>query len=82
MKRILFFLFILSSFFLISCKDKVIGYSVVLWNNPEQEIKSGDVLPVYIKSNISHVYIAGKNLNLNENEQKIEIPLFFSFNIA
>lgn len=76
MKRILFFLFILSSFFLISCKDKVIGYSVVLWNNPEQEIKSGDVLPVYIKSNISHVYIAGKNLNLNENEQKIEIPLW------
>ena len=76
MKRILFFLFILSSFFLISCKDKVIGYSVVLWNNPEQEIKSGDVLPVYIKSNISHVYIAGKNLNLKENEQKIEIPLW------
>ena len=76
MKRILFFLFILSSFFLIFCKDKVIGYSVVLWNNPEQEIKSGDVLPVYIKSNISHVYIAGKNLNLNENEQKIEIPLW------
>lgn len=76
MKRILFFLFILSSFFLISCKDKVIGYSVVLWNNPEQEIKSGDVLPVYIQSNISHVYIAGKNLNLKENEQKIEIPLW------
>lgn len=76
MKRILFFLFILSSFFLISCKDKVIGYSVVLWNNPEQEIKSGDVLPVYIKSNISHVYIVGKNLNLKENEQKIEIPLW------
>lgn len=76
MKRILFFLFILSSFFLISCKDKVLGYSVVLWNNPEQEIKSGDVLPVYIKSNISHVYIAGKNLNLKENEQKIEIPLW------
>ena len=76
MKRILFFLFILGSFFLISCKDKVIGYSVVLWNNPEQEIKSGDVLPVYIKSNISHVYIAGKNLNLKQDEQKIEIPLW------
>lgn len=76
MKRICFFLIILSSFFLISCKDKVIGYSVVLWNIPEQNIKSGDVLPVYIKSNISHVYIAGKNLDLKQDEQKIEIPLW------
>ena len=61
---------------LTGCSDKVMGYSVVLWNIPEYEIQSGSVVPVYIKSNISHVYIAGKNLNLNENEQKIEIPLW------
>ena len=35
------------------------GYSVVLWTIPEQQIKSGDIVPVYIKSNISHVYVIG-----------------------
>jgi len=47
------------------------GYSVVLWNIPEQGISSGDVVPVYIKSNISHVYVVGKT-----DGEKIEIPLW------
>lgn len=47
------------------------GYSVVLWNIPEHGIASGDVVPVYIKSNISHVYVVGK-----EDGEKIEIPLW------
>ncbi len=47
------------------------GYSVVLWNIPEQDIKSGDILPVYIKSNISHVYVVQK-----PDGEKIEIPLW------
>lgn len=54
-----------------ACSDRIIGYSVVLWDIPEQGIISGDVLPVYIKSNISHVYIAG-----TEDGEKIEIPLW------
>lgn len=53
------------------CSDKVIGYSVVLWNIPEQGIRAGEVLPVYIKSNISHVYIVGR-----ADGEKIEIPLW------
>ena len=46
-------------YFLISCKDKVMGYSVLLWNIPEYKLQSGQVLPVYIRSNISQVYVVG-----------------------
>lgn len=76
MKRFLFFSIIFCSFILTSCKEKVMGYSVVLWNIPEQGISSGDIVPVFIKSNISHVYIAGKNCDFDENDEKIEIPLW------
>ncbi|MCR4580519.1 MAG: SH3 domain-containing protein [Treponema sp.] len=56
---------------LTGCSEKIMGYSVLLWNNPQENLASGQVLPVYIKSNISHVYIVGK-----EDGQKIEIPLW------
>ena len=46
------------------------GYSVVLWTIPEQQIKSGDIVPVYIKSNISHVYVIGTGQG-----EKIEVAL-------
>lgn len=54
-----------------SCKDSIMGYSVVLWNIPEYGISDGDVVPVYIRSNISHVYVAGTS-----DGEKIEIPLW------
>jgi len=56
-----------------SCKEKVMGYSVVLWNVDisEHQIPSGEVVPVYVKSNISHVYIIG-----TEDGSKIEVPLW------
>ncbi len=47
------------------------GYSVVLWTIPEQQIKSGDIVPVYIKSNISHVYVIG-----TPSGEKIEVALW------
>ena len=47
------------------------GYSVVLWTIPEHQIKSGDVVPVYIKSNISHVYVIG-----TPNGEKAELALW------
>lgn len=71
MKRLLLFATILFSIVLTSCSEKIMGYSVVLWNVPEQNIKSGDVLPVYIKSNISHVYVVQKS-----DGEKIELPLW------
>ena len=58
------------SAFLISCEDKVMGYSVLLWNIPEYKLQSGDTLPVYIRSNISQVYVVGVE------GEKIEIPLW------
>lgn len=47
------------------------GYSVVLWTLPEQQIKSGDIVPVYIKSNISHVYVIG-----SQSGEKLEVALW------
>ena len=58
------------STFLISCKDKIMGYSVLLWDIPEYKLQSGDTLPVYIRSNISQVYVVGIG------DEKIEIPLW------
>mgnify|MGYP003294753947 FL=1 len=71
MKRYFYALTILLSFLLLSCSDKIMGYSVVLWTIPEYQIESGQVVPVYIKSNISHVYVIG-----TESGEKIEIPLW------
>lgn len=63
---------------LVSCEDKVMGYSVLLWNVPEYKIQSGDKLPVYIRSNISQVYVAGIPDDSGDSKQlkKIEIPLW------
>lgn len=71
MKKLFFAFLVLFSLILTSCSDKIIGYSVVLWNIPEHNLQAGNVLPVYIKSNISHVYIVGL-----ENGEKLEIPLW------
>lgn len=46
------------------------GYSVLLWNIPEKGLQDGDVVPVYIRSNISHVYVIGTS------EGKFEVPLW------
>lgn len=71
MKKFFLPLLFLLSLLFISCGDKIMGYSVVLWNIPEQQIKSGDIVPVYIKSNISHVYVIG-----TESGEKIEVALW------
>lgn len=47
------------------------GYSVALWNIPEQQVAAGEIIPVYIKSNISHVYVAGLS-----DDAKFEVPLW------
>ena len=54
------------------------GYSVLLWDMPEYELQSGTVLPVYIRSNISHVYVAGITDTETDSKElkKIEIPLW------
>lgn len=75
MKRLLSVLLSLfvfaGSMLLTSCKDKIMGYSVLLWASEEYGIPSGEVVPVYIKSNISHVYVAE-----TPEGEKIELPLW------
>jgi len=58
-------------FALNSCSG-IIGYSVVLWNIGEKKITDGTVVPVYLKSNISHVYV----ISAPDSEEKIEVPLW------
>ena len=56
---------------LISCQG-IMGYSVVLWNMPEHNLTDGTIVPVYIKSNVSHVYVIG----LPQTKEKVEVPLW------
>lgn len=41
-----------------SCQ-KIMGYGVLLWNIPEYQLQAGDVVPVYIRSNITQQYVIG-----------------------
>ena len=56
---------------LVSCQG-IEGYGVVLWNVPEQNLSDGTIVPVYIKSNVSHVYVIG----LPDSKEKFEVPLW------
>lgn len=55
----------------LSCGDNLIGYSIVLWNIPENHIEDCSVVPVYIRSNINHVYVIG-----TPDGEKIEVPFW------
>lgn len=65
---LIFFLLMMAT----SCSN-LLGYGVLLWSLPDQELYSGDIVPVYIKSNISHVYVIGTG---DSKEDKMEIPLW------
>lgn len=49
------------------------GYGVMLWSLPEKNIYDGDIVPVYIRSNINKVYVIGNP----QSKEKIEVPLWF-----
>lgn len=55
----------------ISCSNRL-GYSVMLWSLPEAGLGDGDLVQVYIKSNISQVYVIGTP----GSQQKIEVPFW------
>ncbi len=55
----------------LSCSG-IIGYGVLLWNVPEYELEDGTVVPVYVKSNVSKVYVIG----VPGSGEKIEVPLW------
>lgn len=73
MKRILRRLFFINFLILlsfVSC-SRMEGYSVLLWNIPEYKMQDCEVVPVYVRSNISHVYVIG-----TPSGEKIEVPLW------
>ena len=73
---ILFVLLCLCAPLFTSCSH-LMGYGVLLWDLPEQNLQDGDILPVYIRSNISHVYVVGiPGKSSKDKGSKIEIPLW------
>lgn len=56
----------------ISCSP-YIGYGVVNWSLPEQELPAGEIVPVFIQSNIGGVYVIGTGPN---REDRVEVPLW------
>ena len=61
----------LISLFICSCSG-IMGYGVLLWSVPEHGLSDGEVVPVYIRSNIGGVYVIG----LPGTKEKIEVPLW------
>lgn len=57
---------------LFSSCGKNLGYSVLLWSNPEHELKDGTILKVHIKSNISQVYV----VSIPGAKENFEVPLW------
>jgi len=74
---LIIFLLILSALVLSSC-SKVIGYGVLLWSVEDPLVLSGSVLPVYVRSNIEKVWIAGIPAQFipEDGTDKVEVPLF------
>lgn len=70
----IYFSLIFIVFLFTSCQ-KSLGYSVLLWNIGEHQMCDGDIVKVYIKSNISHVYVA-ELPSVDGRAAKIEIPLW------
>ncbi|MDR2898331.1 MAG: SH3 domain-containing protein [Spirochaetaceae bacterium] len=54
-----------------SCSN-LLGYGVLQWSIPEKQLYAGDMVPVYIRSNISQVYVIG----MNGTDEKLEVPLW------
>ncbi|MBQ0167557.1 MAG: SH3 domain-containing protein [Treponema sp.] len=57
---------------LTSCSDSISGYGMLLWSIPEHNLSDCDVVPVYIKSNISQTYVIG----IPGTDEKLEVPLW------
>jgi hypothetical protein len=58
-------------FTLFSCSHSL-GFGVVLWSLPEEGLSDGDIVPVFIQSNINQVFVIG----IPNSDKKIEVPLW------
>lgn len=71
-KSFVFAILLFVAIFSFNSCSRLMGYSVVLWSIPEQNLTDGMVVPVYIKSNITQSYVIG----IPETDQKCEVPLW------
>ncbi len=71
-KKLTILFVILISCLLIGCSNKL-GYGVVNWSLPEYNLHAGDIIPIYVKSNIEKRYIVGLN---EETQVRVTIPLW------
>jgi len=78
MKPLFKHLFLLLAILSISSCSRLLGYGVLLWSVEDPAVPSGTVLPVYIRSNIDHVWVVGVPKEFRaggKTADKIEIPL-------
>lgn len=72
LKKIVLIFSIISCILAYSSCSRLMGHSVVLWTIENENIPDGTIVPVYIKSNISHVYVIG----IPDTDKKLEVPLW------
>ena len=73
-----FFLLIFAiSLVIISC-TKPLGWGILLWAIEDPEVPSGTIIPVYVKSHINQVWVAGvpEIYQRGTSIDKFEIPLY------
>ncbi len=68
--RLNFVILILISLLSVSCKQKYIGYGVLLWSPNENILETGITLPVVSQSKINNTYTVKKI----ESKEQMEIP--------
>ena len=70
-----YFLIILCvlTFIFVSCSSRI-GYGVLIWSVEDPPVKSGTVLPVYMRSNIEKIWVVGLPESVStDSEYKFEI---------
>jgi len=73
-----YFVFLLFLILLLSSCSRRLGYGILLWSAEDPPVPSGTVLPVFIRSNIDQVWVAGIPREYRSEESsmdKFEIPL-------
>ncbi len=68
-------LVLLSSLFLAAC-SRPDSWGLLLWDNDENHLSAGQVVPIYIRSNINQVWVVGAPEGDPREEEKFEVPLW------
>ncbi|GHV06424.1 lipoprotein [Spirochaetia bacterium] len=74
-RRLKWLTFIIGLILLSSCSQRL-GWGILLWTSEEPAIPSGTMLPVYIRSNIDHVWVVGipEAFRVKGELNKFEVP--------